>query len=61
MTTLTLELTNNEVFSILQVLGKQPYEQTAGLITKIESQRSASNEEVLSEEIDYEELFMKPV
>ncbi|WP_153110726.1 hypothetical protein [Propionivibrio limicola] len=39
-----LELTANEVFALLQALGKQPYDEVADLIAKIRSQCELKDE-----------------
>lgn len=44
MTVQTLELTDGEVFALLQALGKRPYEEVADLIEKIRSQCGADDE-----------------
>lgn len=60
MNTQILKLTNTDVSAVLHALGNQPYEESPGLIAKIESQRGV-NEKVLIEDFDFEDLIMKPV
>ena len=49
----TLELTDSEVFALLQALGKRPYEEVADLIAKIRSQCEAG-EEPQSDKTDFD-------
>ncbi len=48
-----LELTDNEVFALLQALGKRPFEEVADLIAKIRSQCEASDE-LQSDKTDFD-------
>jgi succinate dehydrogenase flavin-adding protein (antitoxin of CptAB toxin-antitoxin module) len=52
MKQLTLELTDSDVFSLLQALGKRPYEEVADLIEKIRAQCEA-DEEPQEEKTDF--------
>ena len=55
MKQLTLELTDSDVFSLLQALGKRPYEEVADLIEKIRAQCEVS-EEPQEEKTDFSSL-----